>query len=262
MTQVPAIGPQRFTGKVAIVTGSARGMGFATAAAFAREGARVVVNDLSETGAAAAAARIRETHGLPADAVAAVAADVSHKPSARRLVDETVWRFGTVDILVNNAGILSRAPIEDLSEDEWDHVMAVNVRAIFLCTQAVFPIMRARRYGKIVNVASSAGRSVSTFGGAAYTASKAAVLGLTRHTAREGAPFGINCNSTSPGSMDTEMVRANASGERIAAEIAAIPLQRLGTADDEANLVLFLASDEASYITGATVDINGGDLMI
>ena len=197
-----------------------------------------------------------------AESVVGVGADVSTKEGAQRLVDEAVARFGTVDVLVNNAGILSRAPIEELSEEEWDRVMAVNVRAIFLCAQAVFPVMKARRYGKIVNVASSAGRAVSTFGGAAYTTSKAAVLGLTRHIAREGAPFGINCNSTSPGSMDTEMVRENATAEKIASEIAKIPLRRLGTPEDEANLVLFLASDEASYITGATVDINGGDLMI
>jgi NAD(P)-dependent dehydrogenase (short-subunit alcohol dehydrogenase family) len=237
-------------------------MGFATAAAFAREGAHVVVNDLSPDAAEDAAVRIRGLHDLPPESVLAVGADVSQKAGAQHLIDEAVRRFDTVDVLVNNAGILSRAPIEELSEEEWDRVMAVNVRAIFLCAQAVFPIMKARRYGKIVNVASSAGRSVSTFGGAAYTTSKAAVLGLTRHIAREGAPFGINCNSSSPGSMDTEMVRANASQEKIASEIAKIPLRRLGTPEDEANLVLFLASDEAAYITGATVDINGGDLMI
>ena len=237
-------------------------MGFATAAAFAREGARVVVNDLSADAAEGAAGRIRELHRRSVEDVIGIAADVSRKDDARRLVSETLQRFGAVDVLVNNAGILSRAPIEELSEEEWDRVMAVNVRAIFLCAQAVFPHMKERRYGKIVNVASSAGRAVSTFGGAAYTTSKAAVLGLTRHIAREGAAFGINCNSTSPGSMDTEMVRENASPDKIASEIAKIPLRRLGTADDEANLVLFLASDEASYITGATVDINGGDLMI
>jgi 3-oxoacyl-[acyl-carrier protein] reductase len=253
-------------------------MGFATAAAFAREGARVVVNDVSQEAAEGAEGRIRAMHGLgaegagakapagkgcgEAECVVGVGADVSTKEGAQRLVDEAVARFGTVDVLVNNAGILSRAPIEELSEEEWDRVMAVNVRAIFLCAQAVFPVMKARRYGKIVNVASSAGRAVSTFGGAAYTTSKAAVLGLTRHIAREGAPFGINCNSTSPGSMDTEMVRENATAEKIASEIAKIPLRRLGTPEDEANLVLFLASDEASYITGATVDINGGDLLI
>jgi NAD(P)-dependent dehydrogenase (short-subunit alcohol dehydrogenase family) len=249
---------ERFTGKVVIVTGAARGMGKATAAAFAREGARVAVNDLVADAAERAAAEIRASGGE----ATAIAADVSQRADAQRLAAETVQRYGTVDVLVNNAGILSRTAIESISEEEWDRVMAVNVRGVFLCAQAVLPIMKARRYGRIVNVASSAGRSVSTFGGAAYTTSKAAVLGLTRHIAREGAPFGITCNSTSPGSMDTEMVRENATPERIAAEIDKIPLGRLGTGDDEARLVLFLASDDASYITGATVDINGGDLMI
>ncbi len=249
---------RRFEGRVVIVTGAARGMGKATATAFAREGARVVVNDLHAAPAEATAAELRAAGG---DATA-IAADVSRPDEATRLVAQTVARYGTVHILVNNAGILSRTPFDEIPEDEWDRVMDVNVKGVFLCAQAVFPIMKANRYGKIVNVASSAGRSVSTFGGAAYTTSKAAVLGLTRHIAREGAPYGINCNSTSPGSMDTDMVRQNASPETIQDEAAKIPLGRLGTAEDEAQLVLFLASDAAAYITGATVDINGGGLMI
>ena len=249
---------RRFDGKVVIVTGAARGMGKATAVAFAREGARVVVNDVLPAAAERAADEIRAAGG----AATAIAVDVSRREEAQRLVQEAVRLFGTVDVLVNNAGILSRTALEAISEDEWDRIMAVNAKGVFLCSQAVFLVMKAKRYGKIVNVASSAGRSVSTFGGAAYTTSKAAVLGLTRHIAREGAPHGINCNSTSPGSMDTEMVRENATPERIAAESAKIPLGRLGTAKDEARLVLFLASDDAAYITGATVDINGGDLMI
>ena len=241
-----------------IVTGAARGMGKATAVAFAREGARVVVNDLQPAAAEAAALEMRTAGGE----ATGIAADVSLPDEAKRLAAQTVERYGTVHILVNNAGILSRTPFDEIPEDEWDRVMAVNVKGVFLCAQAVFPIMKANRYGKIVNVASSAGRSVSTFGGAAYTTSKAAVLGLTRHIAREGAPHGINCNSTSPGSMDTDMVRQNASPETIQDEATKIPLGRLGTAEDEAALVLFLASDDAAYITGATVDINGGGLMI
>lgn len=249
---------RRFEGKVVIVTGAARGMGKATAAAFALEGARVVINDLRQEAASAAAGEMQTAGGQ----ATAIAADISRPEEAQRLIDETVRTYGTVDVLVNNAGILSRTPFDEITVDEWDQVMAVNVRGMFLCSQAAFRVMKAKRYGKIVNVASSAGRSVSTFGGAGYTTSKAAVLGLTRHIAREGAPFGINCNSTSPGSMDTEMVRDNATPEKIAFEAAKIPLGRLGSASDEANLVLFLASDEAAYITGATVDINGGDLMI
>ena len=141
-------------------------------------------------------------------------------------------------------------------------MMDVNVKGVFLCTQAVLPIMKAQRSGKILNVSSSAGRSTSTFGGAHYTTSKAAVLGLTRHTAREVAPYGINCNATAPGSMDTDMVRELATPEHMDRERQANLFKRLGTAEDEANLVAFLVSDEASYITGATVDLNGGDLMM
>jgi NAD(P)-dependent dehydrogenase (short-subunit alcohol dehydrogenase family) len=141
-------------------------------------------------------------------------------------------------------------------------MMSVNVTGVFLCTRAVLSIMKAQGGGKIVNVSSSAGRSTSTFGGAHYTTSKAAVLGLTRHTAREVAPHGINVNAVAPGSMDTEMVRETTPPEVIEHEEANIPLRRLGTAQDEADLVAFLCSEEASYITGATIDINGGDLMI
>jgi 3-oxoacyl-[acyl-carrier protein] reductase len=179
------------------------------------------------------------------------------------MVAATVARFGTVDILVNNAGILGTTrPLEQIPDADWDELLAINVKGVFNCTKTVLPIMQARRYGKIVNVSSSAGRSTSTFGGAHYTTSKAAVLGLTRHTAREAAPFNINVNATAPGSMDTEMVRERASPEHIERERQQIPLRRLGTAQDEANLVLFLCSDESSYIAGATIDINGADLLL
>jgi len=153
-------------------------------------------------------------------------------------------------------------PLENIPVDEWDLMMAVNVRGVFNCTKAVLPVMKAQRSGNIVNVSSSAGRCTSTFGGAHYTASKAAVLGLTRHTAREAARFGIRVNATAPGSMDTDMVRELSTPEHIEKERAANLLGRLGTADDEASLVAFLASDESSYITGATIDLNGGDLMM
>lgn len=190
-------------------------------------------------------------------------ADVANESQVLAMVKATVERFGTVDILVNNAGLLrSTSPLEEIPLDEWELMMLVNVTGVFLCTKAVLPIMKAQRSGKIVNVSSSAGRATSTFGGAHYTTSKAAVLGLSRHTAREAAPYGINVNATAPGSMDTEMVRELATPEHMAQEAENNLLRRLGTAQDEADLVAFLCSEEASYIAGATIDLNGGDLMM
>lgn len=249
----------RFAGKIALVTGAGRGMGRATALALADQGAAVVVNDLNGELAEALA---REIEAAGQQAMAYVA-DVADEAQVQAMVAATVERFGTVDILVNNAGVLrATAPLETISLEEWQLLMAVNVTGVFLCTRAVLPIMKAKRSGKIVNVSSSAGRSTSTFGGAHYTTSKAAVLGLSRHTAREVAPYNINVNAVAPGSMDTEMVREMATPEHMERERAKIPLRRLGTAEDEANLVVFLCSEESSYITGATIDINGGDLIL
>lgn len=249
----------RFAGKVAIVTGAGRGMGREIALTLARQGAAVVVNDVQAERVASVAAEIAAAGGQ----ALAYAADVSREEQVHAMVKAAVERFGTVDILVNNAGILGNTqPLELIPGDEWDRMMAINVKGVFLCTKAVLPIMQARRYGKIVNVSSSAGRSTSTFGGAHYTTSKAAILGLTRHSAREAAPYNINVNATAPGSMDTEMVRERASDEHLERERQKIPLRRLGTAQDQASLVAFLCSDEASYIAGATVDINGADLLL
>ena len=249
----------RFAGRVAIVTGAGRGMGREIALTLARQGAAVVVNDVQAERVAAVAAEIEAAGGR----ALAVAADISREDQVNAMVKAAVEKFGAVDILVNNAGILGNTqPIELIPADEWDRMMAINVKGVFLCTKAVLPLMQARRYGKIVNVSSSAGRSTSTFGGAHYTTSKAAILGLTRHTAREAAPYGINVNATAPGSMDTERVRERASDEHLERERRKIPLRRLGTAQDQASLVAFLCSDEASYIAGATVDINGADLLL
>jgi 3-oxoacyl-[acyl-carrier protein] reductase len=234
-------------------------MGREIALKLAGEGASVVVADLQAEWAERTLADIVAAGGQGV----AVSADVSNEAQVSAMVQQAIERFGTVDILVNNAGILGNTqPIEKIPGDEWDRLMAINVKGTFNCTKAVLPIMQAKRYGKIVNVSSSAGRSTSTFGGAHYTTSKAAVLGLTRHTAREAAPYGINVNATAPGSMDTEMVRERATPEHIEGERQKIPLRRLGTPQDQANLVAFLCSDESSYIAGATIDINGADLLL
>jgi 3-oxoacyl-[acyl-carrier protein] reductase len=234
-------------------------MGRATALVLAREGAEVVINDLSEESARRVQAEIVNAGGRALVYIA----DVSIESQVEAMVASVLRRLGRIDILINNAGILrATQPLEAISLEEWEMVLAVNVRGVFLCTKAVLPTMKAQRSGRIVNVSSSAGRSTSTFGGAHYTTSKAAVLGLSRHTAREVAPYNINVNAVAPGSIDTEMVRELVPTDQLETEGKKIPLGRLGKAEDEANLVAFLCSDESSYITGATIDINGGDLLI
>lgn len=249
----------RFLGKVAIVTGAGRGMGRAVALALAGEGANVAVNDINADSAKAVAEEARQMGGEAIEVVG----DVSKSREADAIIGKTISRFGQIDVLVNNAGIAATtSPLETISDQEWSRLLEVNLSSVFYCMRAALPHMKERKSGKIVNISSSAGRSVSTFAGAHYTASKAGVLGLTRHCAREAAAFNINVNAVAPGTIETEMLYEHASRERIAAEAQRIPLQRLGSAEDEAHLVLFLASDEASFITGATIDINGGELMI
>jgi NAD(P)-dependent dehydrogenase (short-subunit alcohol dehydrogenase family) len=250
---------RRFEGKVALVTGAGRGMGKATALTLARDGATVAINDLHGENAQKAVDEIIAIGGR----AKAWICDVSDEAAVHAMTKEIVEEFGTIHILVNNAGILrATKPLENISAEEWQLMMRVNLDGVFYCTKAVIPYMREQRYGRIVNVSSSAGRSTSTFGGAHYTTVKTAVLGLTRHTALEYGKYNITVNATAPGSMDTEMVQEMATPEHMASEAAANLLGRLGTSQDEADLVAFLASDEASYITGATVDLNGGDLMI
>lgn len=249
----------RFEGKIALITGAGRGMGQAIAQALAAEGATVFVNDVNEANVAATVAALRQAGGQAFPAVA----DISQWNAVWPMVDQIVAQCKTVDILVNNAGILrTTSPLEAIADAEWDLMMAINVKGAFNCTKAVLPLMKAQRSGKIVNVSSSAGRSTSTFGGAHYTTSKAALLGLTRHTAREAAPFNINVNAVAPGSMDTDMVREMSTPERREQERQGIPLGRFGTPQDEANLVAFLCSEESAYIAGATIDINGADLLL
>lgn len=248
-----------FKDKVVLVTGAGRGMGRATALVFAAEGAKLVVNDLSLEGAESV---VREIEEMGQEAIA-VQADVSDFGQVSRMVDMVLKRFGTIDILVNNAGIQGQVSLlEEIDESNWDLVIGVNLKGVFNCTQAVLPIMKAKRSGKIINISSLAGRSASFFGGAHYTASKAGVLGLTRHTAREVAPYNINANAIAPGRMPRMPGERSVTSERWAEFVRSVPLGREGAYEDVANLVLFLASDRASYITGATIDINGGLLMI
>jgi len=238
--------------QVAIVTGAAQGMGAAIATRFAEEGASVVVSDINGEKAAQVAEKI---HGL------AIQTDVTQEEQVDAMVKETIDRYGTVSILVNNAGILRPTRIDYVTKAEWDAVLDVNLNGTFLCSKAVLPIMKRNQFGRIINMSSSAGRSVSTLGGVHYTAAKAGVLGFTRAMAKEVAPFGITVNAVCPGLINTEMVWSECTPERLKAYEASFPIPRIGTPEEVAQLVLFLASD-AAYITGASIDINGGDLMI
>jgi len=241
--------------RVALVTGAGQGIGRAVAERLARDGLAVAVNDLDEGRAASIAA------GLGRESLA-VAGDVSRSASIVAMVDKVLSRFGRLDALVTCAGILYPTRFREISEEEWRRTMDVNLNGVFLCMRAVVPAMAERGFGRIVNVSSTAGKSVSTLGGAHYTASKAGVLGLTRAAAKELAPLGITVNAVCPGLIDTEMVRANVSPDRLEAYRTSFPIQRLGTPEEVAGLVSFLVSDEASYITGASTDINGGDLLV
>ena len=248
----------QFAGKVAIVTGAGRGMGRAVAERLASDGARLVVNDLDGASAELVAGALRESG---AEALA-VPADVTSAADVTRMVDEASDRFGAIHILINNAGVLRPTPVIDIEEAEWDMVVNGNLKSTYLCSRAVLPAMRSQSWGRIFNFSSTAGKNVSTMGGAHYTASKAAILGFTRHLAKEEASYGITVNAVCPGLIDTEMVRSTISPERTVAYAKSFPIARLGEPSEVADLVAFLASDNAAYITGASLDINGGDLMI
>ena len=245
-------------GKVAIVTGAGRGMGQAIAHTMAKNGASVVLNDLDEETVTTATSDISHFNSE----VVADVGDVSNPTYVDEMILRTLGKFNSVDILVNNAGVLRPTPIVDITEEEWDFVVTGNLKTTFLCSKNVIPIMQKREWGRIINISSSAGKNISTIGGAHYTAAKAAVLGLTRHMAKEVAEFGITVNAVCPGLIDTEMVRSTITPQRTTEYAVSFPTQRLGKPKEIADLVNFLSSEQAAYITGASIDINGGDLMI
>ncbi|MDB6003002.1 MAG: hypothetical protein JWP52_4701 [Rhizobacter sp.] len=253
---------ERFSNRVVIVTGAARGIGFGIAQRFLREGAKVVLADTQAAALDEAIAGLGEvaSNALP------VVCDISRSDDVARLVATAKERFGSVDILVNNAGISPKhqgvkAPIESMAEDEWRKVLDINLTGAFLCSRACLPHMKAKGWGRIVNIASQAGRTRSDIAGAHYAASKAGMMGLARTLAGENGKDGITCNSIAPGRIETPMA-AEAGAAVNAAYLTRIPVGRLGTTDDVAAAVAFLASDEAGFISGITLDVNGGSFMI
>jgi NAD(P)-dependent dehydrogenase (short-subunit alcohol dehydrogenase family) len=242
------------TGRTALVTGAARGIGHAIAMALGQAGARVGVCDLDAEAAEAAAARLREV-GIEA---VGVGADVADEAQVQAMVGQVQAMLGGVDILVNNAGIVSTGPLLEVTTAEWNRVMAIDLNSVFFCAKAVLPDMMARQSGRIINIASVAGkRGGGLLGNSCYAAAKGAVIALTKGLAREAGPYAITVNAVSPALTDTEMTSALAPQAR-AEVLAQMPLGRAGTPRDIAAAVCFLASREAGFVTGEIMDVDGG----
>jgi NAD(P)-dependent dehydrogenase (short-subunit alcohol dehydrogenase family) len=237
------------------VTGAARGLGRAAAERLLERGASLAVNVRDANRADAVAGELGERSY-------AVPGDLSQDGVPDMIVARTLERFGRIDILVNNAALPFTTRFEQITPAEWRQAVEVNLTAPFLLTRAVLPAMKAQRYGRVVNISSTAGRMVSTLGGAHYTATKTGLLGLTRAAAKELGKYGITVNAVCPGMIDTELTRESATDEQLERIAAGYPVPRLGTAREVADLICFAASEAAGYITGATFDINGGDLMM
>jgi 3-oxoacyl-[acyl-carrier protein] reductase len=246
----------KFEGKVALVTGAARGIGKAIALKLAQEGADVVVTDVDLEGAQRVA---QEIEGLGYKAKA-IQADVSQREAVQRLVSKAVSVFGQIDILVNNAGIIRRGTFLEHDPQDWEKVLSVNLGGTFNCAKEVVPLMVKQGGGKIINISSVVGKMGDIASAPSYGTSKGAINTFTKSLARELAPYGINVNAVAPHAIETDMSR-EWSEEKRRQIVEAIPLKRLGKPEEVAEVVAFLASDGAGFITGQILDVNGGYLM-
>jgi NAD(P)-dependent dehydrogenase (short-subunit alcohol dehydrogenase family) len=243
--------------RVAIVTGAGRGIGRAIALGLARDGARVVVSDINLTIADSVAA---EMMALGSQSFA-IETDVSSESQTQQLVRDTLERFGKIDILVNNAGVLATGPLLETTMEVWERTHAVNLKGVFLCTKAVLPAMMAQRSGRIINIASVAGkRGGGFFGNACYSSSKGGVIAFTKGAAREAGPYNITVNAVAPAMIETEMIAGMPADTRESL-LRSIPLGRTGSVEDVAAAVCFLASDGAGFMTGEIMDVDGGLMM-
>ncbi|MBY5496039.1 SDR family NAD(P)-dependent oxidoreductase (plasmid) [Rhizobium leguminosarum] len=255
----------RLKDKVAIITGGASGIGKATADAFAAEGAIIVIADINVTAIDSAVAQFRKK-GVTATGHVC---DVSNRDDAHRLMKSVDAEFGRIDILVNNAGISRYRAFAEATSDDWDPVLAVDLKGVFFCSQAVAPYMRARKSGRIVNISSALGTGAaphntagSPGGSAAYASAKAGVIMLTTTLARELSPDGITVNCVAPGSFLTEFSSSTRTPQQVEDHLEYrrkhLLLRRVGTLDELASVILFFASDDSSYVTGQTLNVDGG----
>jgi 3-oxoacyl-[acyl-carrier protein] reductase len=253
----------KLSGKISIVTGSGAGIGRAMAKALANEGSQVIVVDIDSQGMEETVRQITGSNGK----ATGMKADITDLNQIQRLVDDTVKTFGKIDILVNNAGgnLGTPAGIENVTEKDFDRVFNLNIKGLFFLCQAVIKHMKAQKSGRIINVSSHSGRYFGWLTGVHYAASKAAVLGLTRQLAKEVGKDGICVNAIAPGITISgprlERMFQNLPPESQKAVLGMISLGRLGVPEDHASVIAFLASEDARYISGATIDVNGGELM-
>lgn len=247
-------------GKVALVTGASSGIGQASALALAECGAKVCINFYrNEAGAEEARNKIVEKGGN----AATIQADVSRSVDVEALIKRCIEEFGPIDILINNAGsLLERLRILEMSEENWDEVMDLNLKSAFLCSKAVAASMMERKSGAIINVASVAGRNGGALGSIHYSTAKGGLITFTKGLAKELAPFGVRVNAISPGVVNTPFHEQFSTAEMMKAYVNMIPLGRVGTSAEVAKVVVFLASEDASFLAGETIEINGGMLML
>lgn len=240
--------------KVAIVTGSGQGIGKEIVLELAKEGARVVISDINQENIDRT---VKEIKSFGFDVIG-LKADVSNSEDVNGLIEKTIEKFGRIDILVNNAGIYPFKPLTEMEESEWDRVLDVNLKGIFNCTKAVLPHMTKQKSGNIVNIASIAGAVVGYSNLVHYSASKGGVLGFTRSAAIDLAQYKIRVNAIAPGVVETPSVKESMDSETSKQFIQMVPLKRMGQPIDIAKAVVFLASDDSSYITGQMIIVDGG----
>ncbi len=253
---MPARTTNRFKGKVAVITGAAQGMGRQTALDMAVEGAKVVISDILEDKLNDAKKEIENAGGE----CMALVCDMAVRKQVDDMISKTVEKFGRLDILINNAALLTTGTIEELTDDLIDKTLDINVKGVLYAIRGVTPIMKSQKYGRIVNVASITGKRGDNTTFIVYGGSKGALITMTRSAARALGPFGITVNAIAPHAVLTEMMKYwDEAKKKKAADL--IPVKRLGTVEDMSYLMMFLASDEAGFINGETVNINGGYYM-